>query len=116
MEMLTVKWVQRPLVTLGIICLFIGVMPDWQHVSLKGLPDGKTETKDIITIGISPSPLLLLERTHSEQMRDTGVATSDSKGFRLEFVSWSTLALVVGAMFLVADRWWGKSPVEISGK
>jgi hypothetical protein len=115
MEMLTVKWVQRPLVTLGIICLFIGVMPYWRHVTL-GLPDGKTETKDTITIGIPPSPLVLFEQTHSEQVRGTGVATSDSKGFKLEIVSWSTVALVLGASLFVSDRWWGKSPASIPGK
>jgi hypothetical protein len=67
-------------------------MPYWRHVTLRGLPDGKTETKNVITIGIRLSPLLLLEQTRSEQLRDTGVATSDSKGFKLELVSWSTLA------------------------
>jgi hypothetical protein len=103
-------------VTLGIVCLFIGVMPYWWHVTLRGLPDGKTETKDVITLGIPPSPLLLLERSHIEQVRDSEVATSDSKGFRLELVSWSTLALVLGAFFYVANRWWGRSPDSIPGK
>jgi hypothetical protein len=79
-------------------------MPYWQHVTLKGLPDGKTEAKDVFTLGIPLSPLLLLEQAHSEQVRGTGVTTSDSKGFRLEFVSWSMLALVLGAVLMVADR------------
>jgi hypothetical protein len=114
--MLIMKWVRRPFVTLGFICLFIGVMPYWRHVTLRGLPDGKTETKDVITLGIPPSPLLLLERSHSEQVRDSEVATSDSKGFRLELVSWSTLALVLGALFFVANRWWGRSPDSIPEK
>ncbi len=103
------KWIQRPFATLGIICLVIGVMPYWRHVTLRGLPDGKTETKDVITIGIPPSPLLLLEKSHIEQARDSGLATSDSKGFKLEFVSWSTLAAVLGVLFIVADRWRAKS-------
>jgi hypothetical protein len=115
MEMLIVRWSRRPFVTLGILCLVIGVMPYWRHVTLRGLPDGKTETKDVITIGIPPSPLLLLEQTHSEQVRDTGVATSNSKGFKLELVSWSTLALILGALFFVADRWWGRSRASIRG-
>ncbi len=110
------KWVRRPVLTLGFICLLMGVMPYWRHVTLRGLPDGRTETKDVITFGIPPSPLLLLERSHSEEVRDTGITTSDNKGFRLEFVSWSTLALALGAFFLVADRWSGRSPDSIPGK
>ena len=76
------KSFRRPFMSLAIICLFIGLMPYWQHVTLRGLPDGKTETKDVLTFGIPPSPLLLLERSHSEQVRDTGITTSDSKGFK----------------------------------
>jgi hypothetical protein len=91
-------------------------MPYWRHVTLRGLPDGKSETKDVITIGIPLSPLLLLEHSHIEQVRDTGVATSDSKGFRLVLVSWSTLALVLAALFFVANRWWGRSPDSTLGK
>jgi hypothetical protein len=98
------KSFRRPFKYLAIICLFIGVMPYWQHVTLRGLPDGKTETKDVVTFGIPLSPLLLLERSHSEQVRDKGITASDSKGFRLEFVSWSMLALVLGAGLMVADR------------
>jgi len=90
--------------SLAVICLFIGLMPYWQHVTLSGLPDGKTETKDVLTFGIPPSPLLLLERTHSEQVRGTEITTSYSKGFKVEFVSWSMLALVLGAGLMVADR------------
>jgi hypothetical protein len=78
-------------------------MPYWRHVTLRGLPDRKTETKDVITIGIPLSPLLLLEQSQIERVRDTGTATSDSEGFRLEFVSLSTLALVLGALCFVAD-------------
>jgi hypothetical protein len=85
-------------------------------VTLRGLPDGKTETKDVVTIGIPLSTVLLLERSRGEQARGTGIATSDSKGFKLEFVSWSTLALVPGAMFLVGDRWLGRSPDSIPVK
>ena len=107
---------RRPVRLLAILCLVIGVMPYWRHVTLRGLPDGKTETKDVITIGIPPSPLLLLEQTHSEQVRDTGVATSNSKGFKLEFVSWSTLALVFGALCFVANRLWGRSRASVPGK
>jgi hypothetical protein len=114
--MLIMRWSARPYRLLAIICLLIGVMPYWRHVTLTGLPDGKTETKDAITIGIPPSPLLLLEQTHSEQVRDRGVATSDSRGFKLEFVSWSMLALILAALFFVADRWWGRRPDSIPGK
>ena len=98
------KWFRRPFMSLAVICLIIGLMPYWQHVTLRGLPDGKTETRNVFTLGIPPSPLLLLERSHSEQVRDTGITTSDSKGFGLEFVSWSMLALVLGAVLMVADR------------
>jgi hypothetical protein len=110
------RWFRRPFRSLAILCLVIGVMPYWRHVTLRGLPDGKTETKDVITIGIPLSPLLLLVQTHSEQVRDTGVATSDSKGFKLEVVSLSTLALVLGALCFVADRWWGRRPDSVPGK
>ena len=90
--------------SLAVIFLFIGLMPYWQHVTLKGLHDGKTDTKDILTLGIPPSPLLLSEQTHSEQVGGTGITTSESKGFRLELVSWSMLALVLGAVLMVADK------------
>ncbi len=98
------KWSRRPFITLGIIFLIIGLMPCWQHVTLRGLPDGKTETKDVLTFGVPPSPLLLLERSHNEQVRGMEITTSYSKGFKLEFVSWSLLALVLGAGLMVADR------------
>jgi hypothetical protein len=110
------RWLRRPFGSLAIIFLVIGVMPYWRFVTLRGLPDGKTETKNVITIGIPFSPLWLLEQTHCEQERDTGVATSESKGFRLEFVSWSTLALVLGALCFVADRWWGSRPDSVPGE
>src|SRR6516165_9785500 len=116
MEMLIMRWLRRPVRSLAIICLVIGVMPYWRHVTLRGLPDGKTETKDMITIGIPLSPLLLLEQSHSEQLRGTGSSTSDSKGFKLEFVSWSMLTLILGALFFVADRWWARNPDSIPGK
>ncbi len=109
-------WLRRPFRWLAIICLVLGVMPYWRHVTFRGLPDGKTETKDEITIGIPPSPLLLLEQSHSERVQGTGVATSDSRGFKIEFVSWSALALVLGALFFVTNRWWGRSPASIPGK
>ena len=94
----------RPFLTFALFLLFIGLMPYWQHVTLKGLPDGKTETRNIFTLGIPPSPLLHLEQSHSEQVRGTEITSSNSKGFRLEFVCWSTLALVLGAVLIVADR------------
>jgi hypothetical protein len=110
-----VKWFRRPFMSLAVICLFIGLMPYWQHVTLRGLPDGKTETKDVLTFGIPPSPLVLLERSHSEEVRGMGVTTSNSKGFRLEFVSWSMLSLVLAALLFVADRLRGGSRQSIPG-
>ena len=98
------NWFRRPVITLGIIFLFIGLMPYWQHETLRGLPNGRTETKDVLTFGIPPSPLLLLERSHSEHVRGTEITTNYSKGFKLEFVSWSMLALVLGTVLMVADR------------
>jgi hypothetical protein len=103
------KWSRRPFLTIALVFLFIGLMPYWQHVTMRGLPDGKTETRNIFTLGIPPSPLLRLERSHSEQVRGTEITTSDSKGFKLEFVSWSTMALVLGAVLMVADRLRGGS-------
>ena len=98
------RWFRRPFIALGVIFLIMGLMPYWRHVTLRGLPDGKTETKDVLTFGVPPSPLLLLERSHNEQVRGMEITTNDSKGFRLEFVSWSMLALVLGAGLMVADR------------
>jgi hypothetical protein len=114
-ETVTMRRLRRPFRLLAIICLLIGVMPYWRHVTLRGLPDGKSETKNVITIGISLSPLLILERSRSEQVRGTEITASDSKGFKLEFVSWSMLALVLGALFFMADRWWGRSPNSSPG-
>src|SRR4051794_29582947 len=108
------RWFRKPFRSLALLCLVIGVMPYWRHVTLRGLPDGRTETKDVITFGIPPSLLLLLERSHSEEVRDTGITTSDSKGFRLEFVSWSTLALVL--VVLRGRQVLGRSPDSIPGK
>jgi hypothetical protein len=116
MEMLTVKRVQRPFVPLGIICLFIGVMPYWQHVTIRGLPDGTTESRNVFTLGVPPSPLFHLEQSHTEQVRDTGMSTSHSWSFKLELVSWSTLALMLAALFFVANRSWGRSPDSIPGE
>jgi disulfide bond formation protein DsbB len=98
------KWSRRPFLTIALIFLFIGLMPYWQHVTIRSLPDGKTETRNIFTLGIPPSPLLRLEQSHSEQVRGTEITTSDSKGFKLEIVCWSTLALVLAAVLTVADR------------
>ena len=109
------NWFRRPFMSLAVICLFIGLMPYWQHVNLRGLPDGKTETKDVFTFGIPPSPLLLLERSHSEQVRGTEITSRDSNGFRLEFVSWSMLSLVMGAVLMVADRLRGGSRQSSAG-
>ncbi len=98
------KWFRRPFISLAVICLFIGLMPYWKHVTMRGLPDGRTETRNVYTLGIPPSPLFHLEQSHSEQVRDTGITTSDSTGFGLEFVSWSMLAFALGAVLMVADR------------
>jgi hypothetical protein len=100
---------------LGVIFLIMGLMPYWRHVTLRGLPDGKTETKDVLTFGVPPSPLLLLERSHNEQVRGMEITTNDSKGFKLELVSWSMLALVLGAGFVVVDKLWGKNRQSIPG-
>src|SRR4051812_26118994 len=101
MEIVTMKWFRKPILTFALVFLFIGLMPYWQHVILKGLPDGTTETRNIFTLGIPPSPLLHLEQSHGEQVRGTEITSSDSKGFRLEFVSWSMLSLVLGAVLMV---------------
>lgn len=98
------KWLRRPFMSLAVICLFIGVMPYWQLVKMRGLPDGKTETRNVFTLGIPPSPLFHLEQSHSEQVRGTGITTSESRGFKVAFISWSMLALVLGAVLMVADR------------
>src|SRR5271165_4683944 len=114
-EIVTMKWSRRPFLTFALIFLFIGLMPYWQHVTMRGLPDGRTETRNVFTLGIPPSPLLHLEQSHSEQVRGTGISTSDSKGFGLEFVSWSMLALVTGAVLVLADRLWGRTRKSIPG-
>jgi hypothetical protein len=116
METVTMKWSRRPFISLGIIFLIIGVMPYWQHVTTSGLPDGKSETKNVFTLGIPPSPLFLLEQSHSEQVRGTGTTATHGWSSRLEFISLSTLALVLGAALLVANRFFGRQPEPISGK
>jgi hypothetical protein len=107
------EWLRRPFRTFALISLIIAVMPYWRQVTMRGLPDGKTETKNIFTLGIPPSPLFYLERSHGEQVRDTGMTTSFSWSCRLEFLSLSMLALILGAVLLVADRWRGRSPEPI---
>jgi hypothetical protein len=109
------KWFRRPFMCLAVTCLLIGPMPYRQHVTISGLPDGKTESRDVFTLGVPPSPLFHLEQSHTDQVRDTGMSTSYSWSFKIEFVSWSMLALVLGALLLVADRRWGRRPESISG-
>jgi disulfide bond formation protein DsbB len=108
MEIATMKWFRRPSRTLGIISLIIGLMPYWQHVTMRNLPDGWTETRSVFTLGIPPSPLLLVEQTHSEQVHGREMITGGQRPFKLEFVSWSMLSLVLAALFFVVDRWWGR--------
>lgn len=98
------KWSQRPFKTCALICVIIGLMPFWQHVTVKGLPPGESKTKNIFTLGIPSSPLFLLERSHSEQASGSGAIVSAGWSFRLEFFSLSMAALVVGLLLLMADR------------
>lgn len=99
--------------TFALICLIIGLMPYWQHVTMRGLPDGRTETRNVFTMSIPPSPLLLVEQTHSDQVRGWEMITGGQRSFKLEFVSWSTLALVLAAFLFVADRLWGRNSKSI---
>ncbi len=116
------KWFRRPFMTFALICLIIGLMPYWQHVTMRGLPDGRTETRNVFTLGIPPSPLLVLEQSHSapvKSIRPDGGVTIEGGNYHssveLGFVSWSMLALVLGALLFEADRRWGKSPETIPG-
>jgi hypothetical protein len=100
------KSFRRPFANLALICLIMGLMPYWQQVTTRGLPDGKTETKNVFTLGIPPSPLFLLDQSYSEKVRGTGTSASNGWSVRLEFISLSMLALVLGAFFFLADQSW----------
>jgi hypothetical protein len=63
-----------------------------------------SRNRNVFTLGIPPSPLLHLEQFHTEQVRDTEMTTSHSWSFKLEFVSWSTLGLVLGAFWYTLTR------------
>ncbi len=103
------KRFRRPFISLAIIFLIIGLMPNWRRVKMTNVAGASTEQKDVYTLGVPPSPLLILERSHREQLRGTERITGTQSSFKLEFVSWSMLSLVLGALFLVADRWWQRS-------
>ena len=100
------QWFRRSFISLGIIFLIIGLIPNWQRVRTTDFAAAKSETRDVITLGVPPSPLLLVELSRSEQVRGRETITGGQRSFKLEFVSWSMLSLVLGALFVVADRWW----------
>lgn len=100
------QWFRRSFISLAIIFLIIGLIPNWQRVRTTDLADAKTETRDVITLGVPPSPLLLVELSRGEQVRGRETVTGGQRSFKVEFVSWSMFSLVLGASVVVADRWW----------
>jgi hypothetical protein len=125
MEMPIMKWFRWCSISLGVICLIIGLSPDWR-MTIKPLADGATETRQILTLGIAPSPLLLVEKTDSTPVKSTrpdGELTikggnshmSHHSSLEIGFVSWSMLALVLGALLFEAARRWGRDHRSISG-
>jgi hypothetical protein len=104
------SWLRRPLISLAIIFLILGLMPNWRRVKTTNVAGASTETRDVWTLGVPPSPLLILEQSHSEQVRGREMITGGQTSFKLEFVSWSMLSLVLGTLFFVAVRWWRRSP------
>jgi hypothetical protein len=109
MEMVTMSWFRRPFISLAILFLIVGLMPNWRRVKTTNVAGASTVTRDAFTLGVPPSPLLMVEQSHSEKVRGSETITADQRSFKLEFVSWSMLSLVLGALFLVADRWWRRS-------
>jgi hypothetical protein len=99
------QWFRRSFISLGIIFLIIGLIPNWQRVTTTDVAVAKTQTRDVITLGVPPSPLLLVERSRSE-VRGRETITGGQRSFKLELVSWSMLSLILGVSFVVADRWW----------
>lgn len=108
------NWFRRSFMTLGIIFLIIGLMPNWRRVTTNDLAGAKTKTRNVFTLGVPPSPLFLVEVSHTEQVRGQERVSGSQRSFKLEFVSWSMLSLVLGALFFVADRWWRRSSKSIS--
>jgi hypothetical protein len=115
-EVVTMQWFRKPFISLGIIFLIIGLIPNWQRVKTTDLASAKTESRDVVTLGAPPSPLLLVELSRSKQVRGKEMITGGQRSFQLEFVSWSMLSLVLGALFVGVDRLWGTSSKSIPGK
>jgi hypothetical protein len=106
------KWFRRCLVTLGIICLGIALIPSLQITTEPGA-GGATETRRTFMLGISRSPLLLVEVLDKEPARvvrpDGGVTVHGGDTHRsvdVRFLSWSALSLVVGALLLGNRKAW----------
>jgi hypothetical protein len=112
MEMVIMKWFRWCSINLGVVCLIIGLSPYWQ-TTIKRLADGATETRQVFTLGIQPSPLLLVEKTDSTSVRLGGGFTIH-RAYHFRLVSWSMLALVVGALLFEAARRWGRDHRSIS--
>jgi hypothetical protein len=103
------KRIRRPFISVAIIFLIIGLMPNWRRVKTTNVAGASTETRDECTLGVPPSPLMMVKRSHREQVRGTETTTGDQTSFKLEFVSWSMLSVALGALFLLADRLWHRN-------
>jgi hypothetical protein len=115
------KWFRWCSISLGVVCLIIGLIPNWE-MTIKPLADGAIETRKVFTLGIPPSPLLLVEDTDSTPVKSTrpdGRLTIKGGKHRASvepgMVSWSMLAVVLGALLFEAARRWGRDHRSISG-
>jgi hypothetical protein len=107
------KWFRWCSISLGVVFLIIGLIPSWQK-TIEPVADGATETRQLFTLGIPPSPLLLVEYTDSTPVRPNG-GLAIGRSFELNLISWSMLALVLGALLFEAARRWGRDHQSISG-
>jgi hypothetical protein len=95
--------------TLGILCLIVGLMPYWQ-VATKSLVDGPTETTRTFTLGVPISPLLFVETSETTGARvGGGVVTGNGLRWSIAFASWSMLSIVFGVLLCAAATRWCKA-------
>ena len=109
------KWLRILLVISGTLCLIVGFMP-WREATTKTLADGAVESSMRFTLGIPSSPFLLIEQSETKPgpgvVRPDGAIVHKGGGFHsgssIEFISWSMLSLVLGALLIEVAKRWGR--------
>jgi hypothetical protein len=106
------SWPRKIVMFMGIFCVVVGFFP-WRVSTTRTLADGSTETNQRFSLGIPRSPFLLSEKT--ETTPGPGVVQPDGSivykggGYRgstsIEFISWSMLSLILGAVLIEGARW-----------